>query len=157
MDLCGFPKDGYYAYKAAWVDEPLVHAYPHWNLQGMEDTIRMGVYTNCEEAELWVNGKSLGRQKSTPFIRLEWKAIYKPGKIEVRGYNGGKLVAREITETTGKPTQLSLKSDVGTLKADGVDVAIINIAIKDAKGRVVPTADDRVEFLIEGPKNHWYR
>ena len=67
------------------------------------------------------------------------------------GYNGGKLVAREITETTGKPTQLSLKSDVGTLKADGVDVAIINIAIKDAKGRVVPTADDRVEFLIEGP------
>ena len=152
MDLCGFPKDGYYAYKAAWVDEPLVHAYPHWNLQGMEgDTIRMGVYTNCEEAELWVNGKSLGRQKSTPFIRLEWKAIYKPGKIEVRGYNGGKLVAREITETTGKPTQLSLKSDVGTLKADGVDVAIINIAIKDAKGRVVPTADDRVEFLIEGP------
>lgn len=112
----------------------------------------MGVYTNCEEAELWVNGKSLGRQKSTPFIRLEWKAIYKPGKIEVRGYNGGKLVAREITETTGKPTQLSLKSDVGTLKADGVDVAIINIAIKDAKGRVVPTADDRVEFLIEDPE-----
>lgn len=152
MDMCGFPKDGYYAYKAAWRDEPLVHAYPHWNLQGKEgDTIRMGVYTNCEEVELLVNGKSLGKKKAEPYIRLEWQAVYKPGKLEVRGYKNGKLVAKEITETTGDPKQIAMVSDTQSLKADGCDVAILNIAVKDAKGRVVPTADNSITFSIEGP------
>jgi len=152
MDLCGFPKDGYYAYKAAWKAEPLVHAFPHWNLQGKEgDTIRMGVYTNCEKVEMLVNGKSLGIKKAEPMIRLEWQVAYKPGKVEVRGYKAGKMVTKEITETTGSPRKLTMKSDVNELRADGTDVAIINIAIRDAKGRVVPTACDKVVFTIDGP------
>lgn len=152
MDVCGFPKDGYYAYKAAWTNEPVVHAYPHWNLHGKEgDTIRMGVYTNCEEVELIVNGKSLEKKKAEPYVRLEWEAVYKPGKVEVRGYIKGKMVVEEITETTGSPTQLTMVSDVPRLKADGCDVAIINIAVKDSKGRVVPVANNLIEFTVEGP------
>ena len=152
MDLCGFPKDGYYAYKAAWTKKPLVHVFPHWNLFGKEgDTIRMGVYTNCDEVELLVNGKSLGKKKAEPFTRLEWNAVYKPGKIEVLGYKRGKLVAREKTVTTGNAAKLTMKSDVNILKADGKDVAIINIAVRDSKGNIVPTANNRIMFSVEGP------
>lgn len=152
MDMCGFPKDGYYAYQAAWIDKPLVHVFPHWNWPDkVGKIIRLIAYTNCEEAELLVNGKSMGRQKAVPFNSLQWETVYKPGKIEIKGYNDGKLVARKIVETTGDASQVSLNSNCNTLVADGRDVAIVNIAIKDKKGRVVPTADNQVVFSIEGP------
>ena len=152
MDMCGFPKDGYYGYKAAWTHEPLVHAYPHWNLQGHEgDTIRMGVYTNCEEVEMLVNGRSLGRKKAEPYIRLEWNAIYKPGVMEVRGYNGGKQVASEKHYTTGEPYSISAIGHKQALKANGTDLVVVNIDIKDKKGRTVPTADNLVNFTVSGP------
>ena len=77
--------------------------------------------------------------------------IYKPGKLEARGYNKGKLVTKDIVETTTAPAQVSLNSDCNKLKADGCDVAVISVAIRDAKGRVVPTADNLVKFTIEGP------
>ena len=80
-----------------------------------------------------------------------WPLIYQPGKLEARGYKGGKLVTKDVVETTTAPTQIILSSDCNTLKADGCDVAVIRIAIKDAKGRVVPTANNLVKFSIEGP------
>lgn len=152
MDVCGFPKDGYYAYKAAWGNEPVVHIFPHWNWVGKEkDTINVHCYTNCDEVELFLNGKSLGKKKAEPFKKLIWQAIYKPGKLEARGYKKGKLVTKDIVETTTAPAQIALNSDVNILKADGCDVAIIKVAIKDAQGRVVPTANNLVKFSIEGP------
>ena len=152
MDLCGFPKDGYYGYKAAWTNEPVVHAFPHWNLKGKEgDTVLVSVYTNCDEVELVVNGKRLQRKIAEPYIRLAWPVIYKPGSLEARGYKNGKLVVREITETTGDPASIEMVGDVETLAADGCDVAIVNVSIKDLKGRVVPTAGNLIEFSIEGP------
>lgn len=152
MDVCGFPKDGYYAYKAAWGNEPVVHIFPHWNWPGKEnDTVKVHCYTNCDEVELFLNGKSLGRQKAEPFKKLIWPAIYKPGKLEAKGYKAGKLVTKDIVETTSTAAQVDLSSDVNTLKADGCDVSVIRVSIKDAKGRVVPTADNLVQFSIEGP------
>jgi beta-galactosidase len=152
MDVCGFPKDGYYAYKAAWGNEPVVHIFPHWNWPGKEnDSIKVHCYTNCDEVELFINGKSLGKQKAEPFKKLIWPAIYKPGKLEAKGYKAGKQVTKDIVETTTAPAQVALNSNVRTLKADGCDVAIIRVAIKDEKGRVVPTADNLVKFTIEGP------
>jgi beta-galactosidase len=152
MDICGFPKDGYYAYKAAWKDEPLVHIFPHWNWPDKEnDSIKVHCYTNCDEVELFINGKSQGRQNAEPFKKLIWPVIYKPGKLEAKGYKAGKLVSNHIIETTTKPAQVALNSDVHTLKADGCDVAVIRVAIKDDKGRVVPTANNLVKFSIEGP------
>jgi beta-galactosidase len=152
MDVCGFPKDGYYAYKAAWTDVPTVHIFPHWNWAGKDgDSIKVHCYTNCEEVELFLNGKSIGKQKAIPYTKLIWPLIYKPGKLEARGYKSGKLVTKDIVETTTAPAQVALNSDVATLKADGCDVAVIKVAIKDAKGRVVPTANNQVKFSIEGP------
>ena len=152
MDICGFPKDGYYAYKAAWTNEPLVHIFPHWNWpEKVGDSIKIHCYTNCEEVELLLNGKSMGKQKAVPYTKLIWDLIYKPGKLEARGYKGGKIITKDIVETTSAPAQIFLSSDCSTLKADGCDVAEIRVSIKDAKGRVVPTADNFVKFTIEGP------
>jgi beta-galactosidase len=152
MDVCGFPKDGYYAYKAAWTNTPVVHIFPHWSWPGKEgDSIQVHCYTNCDEVELSLNGKSIARQKAEPFTKLIWSLIYKPGKLEARGYKGGKLVTKDIVETTTAPAKIELASDVTTLKADGSDVAIIKVAIRDAKGRLVPTAGNLVQFSIEGP------
>ncbi|HEY4788865.1 MAG TPA: beta-galactosidase GalA, partial [Bacteroidales bacterium] len=152
MDICGFPKDGYYAYKAAWTNEPVVHIFPHWNWPGKEnDSIKVHCYTNCDEVELLLNGKSLGKKKAEPFKKLIWPAIYKPGRLEAKGYEAGKLVTKDIIETTTSPAQIALSSDVKTIKADGCDVAVIKVAVKDAKGRIVPTADNLIKFTIDGP------
>jgi len=152
MDVCGFPKDGYYAYKAAWTDIPTVHIFPHWNWAGKEgQKMLVHCYTNCDEVELFLNGKSIERQKAVPYKKLIWDLVYKPGKLEARGYKAGKLVTKDIVETTTAPAQVALNSDVNTIKADGCDVAIIKVSIKDAKGRVVPTANNLVKFSIEGP------
>ena len=152
MDICGFPKDGYYAYKAAWTNTPVVHIFPHWNWPGKEgDSIQVHCYTNCEVVELLLNGKSIGKQKAIPYTKLIWSLKYQPGKLEARGYKAGKLITKDIVETTTVPAQITLSSDCNTLKADGCDVAIIRVAINDAKGRVVPTTGNLVKFSIEGP------
>jgi beta-galactosidase len=152
MDVCGFPKDGYYAYKAAWTNEPVVHLFPHWNWHGKEgDSIKVHCYTNCDQVELFLNGKSVGKQKAVPNTKLIWALIYQPGKLEARGYKDGKLITTDVVETTTDPFQIVVSSDCNALKADGCDVAVIKVAIKDAKGRVVPVADNLVQFSIEGP------
>ena len=152
MDICGFPKDGYYAYKAAWTNEPVVHIFPHWNWPGKEgDSIKVHCYTNCEEVELFLNDTSIGKQKAIPYTKLIWPLIYKPGKLEARGYKAGKLITKDVVETTTAPAKIALSSDCNTLKADRCDVAVIRVAIKDDKGRVVPTAGNLVKFSIEGP------
>jgi beta-galactosidase len=152
MDICGFPKDGYYAYKAAWTNEPVVHIFPHWNWPGKEGKeISVHCYTNCEEVELFLDGKSLGKKQSVSFKKLVWETVYQPGKLEARGYNKGKLVSKDVVETTTAPSQIALNSDCNTLKADGSDVAVIAVAIKDVKKRVVPAANNLVKFSIEGP------
>jgi beta-galactosidase len=152
MDVCGFPKDGYYAYKAAWTNELVVHLFPHWNWPEKEGKeIGVHCYTNCDQVELFVNGKSLGKKQAVPFKKLIWETVYQPGKVEARGYKNGKLVTKDIIETTTAPARISLHSDVDKLKADGCDVVVIRVAIQDAKGRVVPTADNLVKFSIAGP------
>ena len=152
MDLCGFPKDGYYAYTAAWKDEPAIHVYPHWNLKDMEgQTVKMGIYTNCDEVELRINGKSLGRRKAEPYERLEWDVVYNPGKIEARGYKNGRLVAKEVNETSDTAARIIAESDVRTIKADGKDLFIVNYTLVDKKGRFVPDACNRLDFKLQGP------
>jgi beta-galactosidase len=152
MDVCGFPKDGYYAYKAAWTDIPVVHIFPHWNWPGKEGkTIGVHCYTNCEKIELFLNGKSLGNKQAIPFKKLVWETVYQPGKLEARGYIKRKLISKDVVETTTDPSQIVLNGDCSTLRADGCDVAVIRVAIQDAKGRVVSTAVNLIQFSIEGP------
>jgi beta-galactosidase len=152
MDTCGFPKDSWWYYKAWWGNEPVVHAFPHWNWQGKEgQEISVWAYSNCEKVELLVNGQSVGAQDMPRYGHVSWKVKYVPGSLEVRGITGDKVVVTERTETTGEPASVRLTPDRTEITADNEDVAIIPVAILDAAGRRVPTADNKVVFSVEGP------
>lgn len=151
IDMCGFPKDYFYYYKAWWRKEPSLHLFPHWNWAGKEgQEIPVWVYTNLDSVELFVNGKSLGRQDVPHLGHVQWKAVYAPGVIEVRGYKAGKLVLSERRETTGPAVALRLTSDRTMLAADGEDVALVKVEALDSRGRPVPTANDKLAFTVSG-------
>jgi len=153
MDTCGFPKDIYCYYQAWWTSQPMVHIMPHWNWSGKEGkNISVRVFSNCKEVELFLNGKSLGKQAMQPNWFLDWDVAYAPGVLSARGYDGDSdVVAETEVETTGAPTAVSLEPDRTMINADGEDLSIITISIRDAQGRIVPTASDRVHFTIQGP------
>ena len=140
VDMCGFPKDNFYYYKAWWGKDPSVHVFPHWNWEGSEgDEIPVWVYSNLDEVELFVNGKSLGSQKVPHLGHVEWKVRYEPGTIEARGSKDGKVVLTEKRETTGPTASIRLTADRNEINADGEDVAVIKVEGLDKEGRLVPT------------------
>ncbi|MFT3829308.1 MAG: beta-galactosidase GalA [Opitutaceae bacterium] len=151
VDTCGFPKDSFYYLQAMWTAQPVLHVYPHWNWSGREgETITVGAYTNHEEVELLLNGRSLGRKAVPPYDRVEWAVPYEPGVLEARGFRGGKLVGTTRVETTGPATQLVLTPDRTVLVANGVDATVFSVEARDAHGRFVPTANLPVRFTIAG-------
>jgi beta-galactosidase len=150
-DTCGFPKDYYYYYKAWWGKEPSLHLFPHWNWDGREgDEIPVWVYSNLDEVELLVNGKSLGSQKVPHLGHVEWKVKYEPGAIEARGSRDGKVVLAEKRETTGPTVSIRLTADRTEINADGEDVAILKVEALDREGRPVPTANNKIAFKVSG-------
>jgi len=152
MDTCGFPKDTYFYYQAQWSDKTVLHLFPHWNWQGREgQPISAWVYSNCEEVELFLNGKSLGRKSMPPRGHLEWQVNYAPGALLARGYKNGKAVAEELRETTGSPAQIKLVPDRASIAADAQDVSVITVSVLDSQNRVVPVANNEIGFAIDGP------
>ena len=151
LDYCGFPKDEAYYLKSWWTDEPTLHIFPHWNLQGHEgEEIEVWAYSNCDEVELTVNGKKLGRQTMPRNGHLKWKAVYQPGKVVAIGYKNGKRILTETVETTRPASKIVLKADRQTIKADGRDVSVITVEVQDNKGRIVPDACPMLTFRLEG-------
>ncbi|HEY8994552.1 MAG TPA: beta-galactosidase GalA [Lacunisphaera sp.] len=151
MDICGFPKDMYYFYKAAWNDTPVLHVFPHWNWAGREgQEIPVWVYSNCDDVELFLNGVSLGKQSMQPLDHLEWKVRYAPGQLVAKATRKGVAVETKI-ETTGAPAAIRLIPDRTALAADNVDLAVVKVEVVDAQGRVVPTAGDKIAFTLSGP------
>jgi beta-galactosidase len=151
LDYCGFWKDEAWYLKAWWTNEPVLHIFPHWNLQGHEgEEVELWAYSNCDEVELVVNGKKLGRQPMPKNGHLKWKAIYQPGKVVAYGYKNGKRTLTQVIETTKPAYKLVLKSDRQELTADGRDVAIITVEVQDQKGRVVPDACPLLNLSLEG-------
>jgi beta-galactosidase len=152
VDTCGYPKDTFFYYKSWWSKEPVMHLFPHWNWEGEEgQPISVWVHTNLDAVELFVNGKSVGSQKVEPLTHLEWKVNYEPGVLEARGSKDGKVVMTEKRETTGKAASIRLTADRNTINADGEDVAVLRVEALDQQGRLVPTADDLIEFTVTGP------
>ena len=151
VDMCGFPKDTFYYYKAWWRTEPSLHLFPHWNFEGREgDMIPVWVYSNMDEVELLVNGQSLGSQKVPHLGHVEWKVKYEPGAIEARGSKDGKVVLTERRETTGPAVAIRLTADRTEIDADGEDLAILKVEALDKEGRAVPTAGNRIGFKVSG-------
>ena len=154
LDYCGFPKDEAYYLKSWWTDEPVLHIFPHWNLQGHEgEEVEVWAYSNCDEVELTVNGKKLGRQPMPRNGHLKWKAVYQPGRVEATGYKNGKRMLTKTIETTKAAAKVVLKADRHQIAADGQDMAIVNIELHDQKGRFVPNACPVLTFCLEGDAN----
>ncbi len=154
LDYCGFPKDEAYYLKSWWTDEPVLHIFPHWNLQGHEgEEVEVWAYSNCDEVELTVNGKKLGRQPMPRNGHLKWKAVYQPGRVEATGYKNGKRILTKTIETTKSAAKVVLKADRPQIAADGQDMAIVNIELHDQKGRFVPNASPVLTFCLEGDAN----
>ncbi len=151
VDMCGFPKDTFYYYKAWWGKDPVMHLFPHWNFEGKEgETIPVWVHSNLDEVELLVNGKSLGTQKVPHLGHVEWKVNYEPGVIEARGSKDGKVVLTEKHETTGATVAIRLTADRMEINADGQDVAMVTVEALDKEGRPVPTASNLIGFKVSG-------
>jgi beta-galactosidase len=152
LDTCGFPKDVFYFYQSWWSDRTVLHLMPHWNWAGKEgQTIDVRCFSNCEEVELFLNGRSLGKKAMPKNSHLQWGVNYAPGTLAAKGYREGKVIAEEKVETTGAPAAVRLSPDRVAIHADGEDLSIITVAITDAQGRVVPTADNSVSFELAGP------
>ena len=151
-DLCGFPKSVYYYYQSMWQEKPVLHLQTHWNRDDFEKKeFNLIVFSNCEEVELFVNKKSLGKKKMPDRSHLEWPVTYRAGSIEAKGYKGGKLVITETIKTAGAPSSIVVSSDKTNLLANGEDLAIVGLEIVDKNGIPVPTAMNELKFSINGP------
>ena len=151
LDYCGFWKDEAWYLKSWWTDEPVLHIFPHWNLKGHEgEPVELWAYSNCDEVELTVNGKKLGRQAMPKNGHLKWNAVYQPGKVVAIGYKNGRRVMTQTIETSKPASRLVVKADRTALTADGRDVAVVTIEVQDARGRVVPDACPVLTFHLEG-------
>ena len=173
LDLCGFPKDGYYFYQSQWTDKPMIHLFPHWNWKSREgQVIPVLCYTNCDAVELFLNGKSFGEKRlefprpgtsggwnkydkprvfpTTSDLHLQWDVPYEPGTLKAVGKKDGKIVYTEEIKTTGAPYAIQLNVYKDTIVSNAQDVAQIEVRIVDSEGNVVPTANNLVTFSVGG-------
>jgi beta-galactosidase len=155
IDLAGFPKDRFYIYQARWRPNlKMAHILPHWNFpERVGQVTPVHVYSSGDEAELFLNGRSLGKRKRKKLeYRFQWnEVVYEPGTLEVAVKKRGKPWARAVTATTGPAKKLVLTPDRRVLRADGRDLAFVTTAVADRKGATVPRRHDRVRFSVTGP------
>jgi beta-galactosidase len=165
IDLAGFPKDRFFIYQAHWrPDFPMAHILPHWNWpERVGQVTPVHVYTSGDEAELFLNGKSLGRKKKIfegataqlngqPAYRIRWDdVVYTPGELKVVAYKAGKKWATDTVKTAGTAVQLQLKPDRATIAGDGHDLAFVKLTVADKNGLMVPRSMNPIHFEVTGP------
>ncbi|SEN93458.1 beta-galactosidase [Duganella sp. CF517] len=155
VDLAGFKKDRFYLYQARWRPElPMAHLLPHWNWpERVGQVTPVHLYTSGDEAELFLDGQSLGRKKRGPRdYRLRWDdVVYKPGTLKAVVYKQGKQWAEDTVRTTGAAAKLTLAADRDALSADGKDLSFVTLTIADKDGLAVPRSHNKVKFTVTGP------
>ena len=176
FDIALEPKPKAYLMKSLYSEEPTIHIgivengqqdmmwngvqtgnlslSENWNRQE-GSTVSLYTFTNCDEVELLLNGKLLGRKKNPTDTKqrnqIRWNDIpYHKGRLEAVGYQRGKVVARHTLETTGKAVRLLAEPDNTHWRADGQDLQHIRVIAVDAKGRRVRTCQDDLQFDMEG-------
>lgn len=146
IDLFLQKKDAFYQNLSMWSDKPMVHMLPHWNFAGFEgEKIVVAAYTNCDEAELFLNGISLGRKKAERYTTLKWDVTYEPGEIYVVAYNDGTETCRDGHVTSGRAERLRLQAD-NEAEANGRDILLVTCDCVDENGICVPDAEPFVRF-----------
>jgi beta-galactosidase len=155
IDLAGFKKDRFYLYQARWrPDLPIAHIVPHWTWSDRVGQVTpVHIYTSGDEAELFLNGKSLGRKQKGEFeYRLRWDDIfYEPGELRVVAYKAGKEWATETVKTAGEPHKLLLTPDRDTIASDGKDLSFVTLTVADANSQMEPHAMNPIHFEVNGP------
>ena len=155
IDLAGFKKDRFYLYQSRWrPDLKMAHILPHWNWPDRIGQITpVHVFTSGDEAELFLNNKSLGKKKKAKYeYRLRWDSvIYSPGELKVITHKNGNRWAEDIVRTTDAPAQLLMKADRNTITPNGSDLSFITVRVADKNGLTVPDAGNKIIFSVEGP------
>lgn len=155
IDLAGFKKDRFFLYQSRWRPElKMAHILPHWTWPDrVGEVTPVHVFTSADEAELFVNGKSQGRQRQIESTyRFRWNdVVYQPGELRVVTYKKGSEWATESVITAGEAAQLHISPDRAAIKADGLDLSFVTVKVTDSKGNVVPEADNAVTFSVSGP------
>ncbi|HUG10253.1 MAG TPA: DUF4982 domain-containing protein, partial [Opitutaceae bacterium] len=155
IDLAGFKKDRFWLYQARWrPDHPMAHILPHWTWpERTGEVTPVHVFTSGDEAELFLNGRSLGRKKRGEFeYRLRWDdVVYEPGRLDVVAYKDGAEWAQAAVQAAGDAAALDLLPDRAVIRADGSDLSFVTVRVTDANGLTAPRADNALRFTIEGP------
>lgn len=151
VDLAGFPKDVYYMYQSEWTDKTVLHLFPHWNWKSGQMVDVWAYYSNADEVELFVNGKSQGvRSKKGEDLHVMWRVPFAAGELKAVSRKGGAIVKTETINTAGEPAKLSLKVEKSSLAADGYDLAYVTVEVTDKDGNVCPKASNMVRFNVAG-------
>ncbi|KAI1176479.1 glycoside hydrolase family 2 protein [Nemania sp. FL0916] len=155
VDMAGFKKDRFYLYQSRWrPDLPMAHILPHWNWPDRVGQVTpVHVFSSGDEAELFVNGKSAGRQKKAQYTyRFRWDDIkYEPGELRVVTYKNGKEWATDTKKTVGSAAKLTISADRTNIAGDGYDLSYVSVSVVDAEGEVVPLANNNITFSVTGP------
>jgi len=155
IDLAGFKKDRFYLYQAHWrPDLPMAHILPHWTWPQRNGQLTpVHVFTSGDEAELFLNGKSLGKKTKGQYeYRLRWDDVtYEPGELKVVAYRKGQPWATDVMKTAGSAARLLARADRSTIAADGQDLSFVTIRIADKDDVLVPRSKNRVRLSIDGP------
>ncbi|MEN9571495.1 MAG: hypothetical protein RL172_2726 [Bacteroidota bacterium] len=154
IDLAGFKKDRFYLYQSRWRPNlRMVHILPHWNWPGRIGLITpVHIFTSGDAAELFLNGRSLGKKQKQPFeYRLRWDDVsYEPGELKVVSYKNGKIWAEQTVHTTDTAAQLYLTADRTPIQADGKDLCFVTIRVADKNGLTVPVANNSIRVTVAG-------
>ena len=144
MDICGFPKDFYYYYKAWWTKEPVVHVFPDM-YETPGTIVDYHVFGNAGEVELIRNGESLGRKVMPQNGYLVWEGIEaRAGEMLVRGYNNGDLICEEVQRSGGIHTTLKVEQEYREN-----DIVVYRLSVRDENGNIVPNRDLEYEVPQE--------
>ena len=149
IDLCGFPKDTWWYYRAWWSNQPSIHLLPHWDWAGREgDLITVRCFANAAQVELLLQGTSLGIKDMPTLGFIDWQVHYKPGTLEAIGKWSDGHVEKVQVHTSGRPTQVHLTVDRLPVGTDGRAIALVRIAVADEHGRDIPTASQQMRLTI---------
>ncbi|HWI93219.1 MAG TPA: glycoside hydrolase family 2 TIM barrel-domain containing protein [Flavisolibacter sp.] len=167
LDLAGFPKPSYYFRQSLWSEKAMIYVATSslqtggnnrrmvtssWNYKG-GDSVLVSCFTNCDEAELFLNGKSLGRKKlaDTKERFISWRTVHQPGNLEAKGYKNDEEIAKFKLQTSGDAFAIIAKPDRTVFNPGEKQLAQIEINIVDANGVIVPNADNEITITIDGP------
>lgn len=151
IDLAGFPKDVYWLYKSVWTDKPVLHLYPHWNWKKGDTVDVVAYYSQADEVELFLNGKSLGvKSKAGDEMHVKWRVPFAEGRLLAVSRRGGAEVLSKSVYTAGNPARIELIADRSSIAADGDDLSFVTMRVLDEAGHVVPYADNLIRFKVIG-------